>query len=59
MKTPKVLLALAAVVVLCAGCGAGDPSEQEVSSREKSAKEISDRMDREKGIEPTQEEGQN
>lgn len=48
----------AAIAFSAFGCS-GDPSESDIGSREKSAKEISDQMDREKGIEPSKEEGQN
>ncbi|MBV6458207.1 MAG: hypothetical protein HONBIEJF_01332 [Fimbriimonadaceae bacterium] len=55
----RIALLLVGVGVIAAmGCS-GDPSEGDIENREKSAKEISDQMDRAKGIEPTKEEGQN
>jgi len=52
------MLVGALIAFAAMGCS-GDPSEGDIKSREKSAKEISDQMDREKGIEPSKEEGQN
>lgn len=58
MKRLALWVLGAAIALAVIGCS-GDPSEGEIGGREKSAKEISDNMDREKGIEPTKEDGQN